>query len=158
MENKMKKYTKIINESLIKSYPIRFLEKRIKKIFSDIEISINEDYMILNFYHNITKHQYDNLLKELKLSGYFISYITTNNIFNSNKFTIQIDKKYPENSPGYGEGTGKFKNYPDINWQVEWWQTKIPNLRKIKVRVYGKVEKEGSPQQIEIVTYLANKN
>jgi len=69
-----------------------------------------------------------------------------------------LDKKYPENSPGYGEGTGKFKNYPDINWQVEWWRTKIPNLRKIKVRVYGKVEKEGSPQQIEIVTYLANKN
>lgn len=69
-----------------------------------------------------------------------------------------LDKKYPPISPGYGKGSGKFKKYPGINWQVEWWQTDIPNLRKIKVKVYGKVEKEGSPQQIEIVTYLANKN
>jgi len=68
-----------------------------------------------------------------------------------------LDKKYPEASPGYGKGSGKFTKHPHLNWQIEWWQTEIPNLKKIKVKVYGKTEKEGFPLEIEIVTYLANR-
>ncbi|MBE0478576.1 type II secretion system protein [Candidatus Aerophobetes bacterium] len=79
-----------------------------------------------------------NLIEQIKKDGYEL-----------------LDKKYPESSPGYGKSSGEFKSYPDFSWQVEWWQTEIPNLRKIKVRVSGKTEKEGHPWELEIVTYLA---
>ncbi len=68
-----------------------------------------------------------------------------------------LEKKYPEISPGYGKESGKFAKYPPFNWQIEWWQTETPNLKKIKVKVHGKTEKEGFPLEIEIVTYLANR-
>jgi len=81
-----------------------------------------------------------NLVENIKKDGYSL-----------------LNKNYPEESSGYGRGSGKFKEYPDFYWQVEWWQTEIPNLRKIKVRVQGKTEKEGEPSEIEIVTYLAKR-
>lgn len=80
-----------------------------------------------------------NLVEQIKRDGYGV-----------------LDKKYPEKSPEYGKKTGKFKKYPGFCWQVEWWQTKIPNLRKIKVKVYRKI-KGAEPLQMEIVTYLANR-
>ena len=67
-----------------------------------------------------------------------------------------LDKKYPEVSSGYGKGNGKFKKYPGVNWQVEWWQTDVPNLRKVRVIVYDD-ERENSPSRIEIVTYIAKR-
>ena len=68
-----------------------------------------------------------------------------------------LQKKYPEVSPGYGRKEGIFDEHPRFSWQVEWWQTEIPNLRKVKVRVYGKTEKEGTPSEIKVITYLANR-
>ena len=69
----------------------------------------------------------------------------------------RLDKTYPETSPGYGKGSGAFEKYPQLTWQVEWWQTDTPDLRKIRVTVQGKTEKEGLPSKIEIVTYLADR-
>lgn len=66
-----------------------------------------------------------------------------------------LEKKYPERSPGYGVGSGKFEKNPGFYWQVKWWQTDIPNLRKIKVKISSEVGQKGEPSQIEIVTYLA---
>ncbi|RLE14072.1 hypothetical protein DRJ04_03085 [Candidatus Aerophobetes bacterium] len=69
----------------------------------------------------------------------------------------RLTEKYPQIWPGYGKGSGKFEKHPQISWQVEWWQAEIPNLRKIKVKVYADVEKEDSPCELEIVTYLARR-
>lgn len=81
-----------------------------------------------------------NLVEQIKKDGYGM-----------------LDKKYPESSPGYGIRSGKFEKHPGFHWKVEWWQTKIPNLRKIKVKVYGEAEKAGYRPEMEIVTYIANR-
>lgn len=66
-----------------------------------------------------------------------------------------LEQKYPGRS--FGQGKGKFKEYPEFLWQVEWWQTETPNLRKLKVKVWGKIEKEGTLSEMEILTYLAKR-
>lgn len=78
------------------------------------------------------------LIEEIKLEGY-----------------EALSIRYPGNS--YGKSQGKFKDYPHFSWQVEWWQTEVPNLRKLKVRVWAESEKEGTTPEITIVTYLARR-
>lgn len=67
-----------------------------------------------------------------------------------------LDIKYPQVRSGYGRKEGKFKGYPQFRWQVEWWQTDVPNLRKIKIEVFKEVGKK-NPQKMEIVTYIAKR-
>lgn len=66
-----------------------------------------------------------------------------------------LEKKYPPDATGYGVASGQFKSHPDFTWQVEWWQTEIPNLRKLEVKVYGKTEKEGYAHEMDLATYIA---
>jgi len=66
-----------------------------------------------------------------------------------------LEEKYPGESSG--QRRGKFKKYSQFLWQVEWWQTEIPNLRRLKVKVWGEAEKEGTIPEVEIVTYLARR-
>ncbi|MBC7189730.1 hypothetical protein H5U35_05905, partial [Candidatus Aerophobetes bacterium] len=70
----------------------------------------------------------------------------------------KLEQKYPQISSGYGKKEGVFENLKDYYWQVEWWQTDIPNLRKIKVKIGKKAEKEGKPVEVEIVTYIAKRD
>ena len=73
-----------------------------------------------------------------------------------------LNETLPEDANGQGIGEGKFEEYQGYGYEVEWWDTETPNLRKVRVRVlYGKagVEDENNPRQyLELVTYLARYN
>lgn len=64
-------------------------------------------------------------------------------------------KKYPGDESGWGEG--KFEDAPDFRWRVDWWQTGVPNLRKVRLKIWGKTEKEGFSPELEVITYLARR-
>lgn len=68
-----------------------------------------------------------------------------------------LEKDYPEISSGQGRGEGRFEKYPGFFWEVMWWQMEIPNLRKVRVRVYGNAEEEENASELQIVTYIANR-
>lgn len=73
-----------------------------------------------------------------------------------------LNETLPEDANGQGIGEGKFEEYQGYGYEVGWWSTETPNLRKVRVRVlYGKagVEDENNPRQyLELVTYLARYN
>ena len=72
----------------------------------------------------------------------------------------KLNSAYPSVTPKYGEGKGKFNDYPSFTWEVEWWQTKIPNLRKVKVKILHRScpeESKASPC-LELVTYIAKRD
>ncbi|MCD6472867.1 prepilin-type N-terminal cleavage/methylation domain-containing protein [Candidatus Aerophobetes bacterium] len=69
---------------------------------------------------------------------------------------------YPSDTKGYGRGEGECKGYKGYRWQVEWWDTEISHLRKIKVSISYKElredEKFSSKQNLNLLTYLAKRN
>lgn len=73
-----------------------------------------------------------------------------------------LSEALPEDTNGQGIGEGKFEEYQGYGYEVEWWDTETPNLRKARVRVlYGKAgaEDRNNPRQyLELVTYLARYN
>ena len=73
-----------------------------------------------------------------------------------------LNETLPEDANGQGIGEGKFEEYQGYGYEVGWWSTETPHLRKVRVRVlYGKagVEDENNPRQyLELVTYLARYN
>jgi type II secretory pathway component PulJ len=70
-----------------------------------------------------------------------------------------LSEAFPEAATDHGIGEGEFKECKGYSYEVEWWETPVPNLRKVRVRVlYRKVgaEAKNSPRQyLELVTYLA---
>jgi len=69
----------------------------------------------------------------------------------------ELNSAYPSITPDYGRGRGEFDTYPDFTWGVEWWQTKIPNLRKVKVEIFSRASSQESKASpcLELVTYIA---
>jgi len=69
---------------------------------------------------------------------------------------------YSSESPHYGVGEGSFRMHRGFRWQVEWWDTKVPNLRKVRVRIfYGEPRlTDGGTYQphLDLITYLAKRN
>jgi hypothetical protein len=73
-----------------------------------------------------------------------------------------LSEAFPEDANGQGIGEGKFEEYEGYRYEVGWWRTETPNLRKVRVRVlYGKTgaeDENSSRQYLELVTYLARYN
>jgi len=73
-----------------------------------------------------------------------------------------LSENYSSPEPGYGRGEGEFDDHPGFYWQVEWWDTDVPDLRKVKLKIIhlsssDKEEKEEFPDSLELVTYLAKR-
>ena len=70
-----------------------------------------------------------------------------------------LSEAFPEAATCYATDEGEFEEYKGYRYQVAWWDTETPNLRRVRVKVlYGKAgaEEESSPRQyLELVTYLA---
>jgi len=81
---------------------------------------------------------------------------------------LALMEDYPSAGEGPGEGEGEFENYQGYNWYLNWWDTDVPGLAKVQVRVLfgesgssesrvnGKSRKAG--EHVELVTYLASRN
>lgn len=69
---------------------------------------------------------------------------------------------YPSKDSSHGKAQGGFKESRGYFWEVEWWDTKIPYLRKVRVKVFCKgednAEKEASRKYLEWFTYIAKRN
>lgn len=85
------------------------------------------------------------LLEELKKKGYGA-----------------LSSVYPSELPDHGVGEGSFKLHRGYRWRVEWWDTEIPNLRKVRVRIFydrSRVTDRGTYQpHMDLVTYLAKRD
>jgi len=46
-----------------------------------------------------------------------------------------LNETLPEDANGQGIGEGKFEEYQGYGYEVGWWSTETPNLRKVRVRV-----------------------
>lgn len=73
-----------------------------------------------------------------------------------------LSENYPPLESGYGRREGEFDDHPGFYWQVEWWNTDVPDLRKVKLKIIhlsssDKEEKEEFPDSLELVTYLARR-
>lgn len=70
-----------------------------------------------------------------------------------------LSEAFPEEATGHGTGQGKFEEYQRYSYQVGWWDTETPNLRKVRVRILseepGAEDKNNPRQYLELVTYLA---
>ncbi len=62
---------------------------------------------------------------------------------------------YPSNSLNYGLKEGDFEEYKEYKWRVEWWDTEIPNLRRVRVRILGKEDRR---LYFDLTTYLAKRD
>lgn len=81
---------------------------------------------------------------------------------------LALMEDYASTGEGPGEGEGEFENYQGYNWHLNWWNTDVPGLVKVQVRVLfgesgssesrvnGESRKAG--EHIELVTYLASRN
>lgn len=81
---------------------------------------------------------------------------------------LALMEDYASAGEGPGEGEGEFENYQGYNWHLKWWDTDVPGLAKVQVRVLfgepgtsesrmnGKSPKAG--ERIELVTYLASRS
>ncbi|MEE9191055.1 MAG: prepilin-type N-terminal cleavage/methylation domain-containing protein [Candidatus Aerophobetes bacterium] len=81
---------------------------------------------------------------------------------------LALMEDYASTGEGPGEGEGEFENYQGYNWHLNWWDTDVPGLAKVQVRVLfgesgtsesrvnGESRKAG--EHIELVTYLASRN
>jgi len=93
-------------------------------------------------YYSISTILGQKLMEEIKKEGY-----------------RKLNSDYPFITSDYGRGKGKFSSYSDFSWKVEWWQTKISNLRKVKVEILHRScpeESRASPC-LELVTYIAKR-
>ncbi|MEA1963636.1 MAG: prepilin-type N-terminal cleavage/methylation domain-containing protein [Candidatus Aerophobetes bacterium] len=74
----------------------------------------------------------------------------------------KLSVTYPSDTKGYGRGEGECKGHEGYRWQVDWWDTEIPHLRKIRVRILyrkpGKDEEISSEQNLDLFTYLAKRD
>ena len=66
-----------------------------------------------------------------------------------------LAKKYPGNESGSGEGESK--DAPGFRWRVNWWETGVPNLRKVRIKIWGEIEEKGFSPELEVITYLARR-
>jgi len=41
-----------------------------------------------------------------------------------------LSEAFPEETTGHGTGEGEFEEYQEYSYQVDWWDTETPNLRK----------------------------
>ena len=73
-----------------------------------------------------------------------------------------LSEAFPEDATAHGTGEGDFEEYQGYSYQVEWWDTETPNLRKVRVRILyeepGAEDKNNPRQYLELVTYLARYN
>jgi len=73
-----------------------------------------------------------------------------------------LNRVYPSSTPHYGVKEGSFELHKGYTWRVEWWDTEISNLRKIRVRIlYGEPKitgKEDSRPHLDLTTYLAKRD
>ncbi len=80
-----------------------------------------------------------------------------------------LNAAYTSEVDGYGVGEGKFEEHKGYRYRLEWWDTKTPYLREVKVRIlYGGrrmnedndeyEDDESGWQCLELVTYLAKRN
>lgn len=60
---------------------------------------------------------------------------------------------YPRGEEGYGKGEGSFENYPRYRYEVRWWDTQTPGLRKLKIKIIYPTNK--GPQFFELTSFLA---
>jgi len=69
---------------------------------------------------------------------------------------------YPSKDGDYGKAQGEFKESRGYLWEVEWWNTEVPYLRKVRVKVFYKekdnTEKEASREYLEWFTYIAKRS
>ena len=72
----------------------------------------------------------------------------------------KLSDTYPFITSDYGKGKGRFDDYPDFTWEVEWWQTKTPNLKKVKVEILCRSCSQESKASscLELVTYIAKRD
>lgn len=90
-------------------------------------------------------------MEEIKMRGY-----------------LALMEDYAPTGDEHGEGEGEFEDYQGYNWQVKWWDTDVPGLAKVQVRVLfgesgtsesqmnGKSRKAG--EHVQLVTYLAGRS
>jgi prepilin-type N-terminal cleavage/methylation domain-containing protein len=81
---------------------------------------------------------------------------------------LALMEDYASAGEGQGEGEGEFEDYQGYNWHLNWWDTDVPGLAKVQVRVLfdkpgtsesrmnGKSLKAG--EHIDLVTYLASRS
>ncbi len=71
----------------------------------------------------------------------------------------KLNSTYPFITSDYEKGKGRFDDYPDFTWKVEWWQTKTPNLKKVKVEILCRSHAQESKTStcLELVTYIAKR-
>ena len=69
---------------------------------------------------------------------------------------------YPSKDGSHGKAQGEFKESRGYFWEVEWWDTEVPYLRKVRVKVFCKEEdnagKKASRKYLEWFTYIAKRN
>jgi len=75
-----------------------------------------------------------------------------------------LSTTYPSNDGDYGKAQGEFKESRGYLWEVEWWNTKVPCLRKVQVKVFYKEKEEdntgeeASRKYLEWFTYIAKRS
>jgi hypothetical protein len=73
-----------------------------------------------------------------------------------------LSEAFPEAATSQGIGEGKFEEYQEYSFHVDWWDIETPNLRKVRVRILyeepGPQDKDNPCQYLELVTYLARYN
>ena len=87
-------FLKSINEGLIKTYSIHFLKSQLIKLIDMIykkkwDIYDEDDYIILRIFDKLTKDDTEIILDKIKISGFFISTLGSDN--QKNKYSLYSD-------------------------------------------------------------------
>jgi len=69
-----------------------------------------------------------------------------------------LSTTYPSRDGNYGSAKGEFEELKEYFWEVEWWDTEIPSLRKVRVRVFYRGKEENSRKYLEWFTYIVKQN